>query len=231
MHLYMHIQTYTCTHVEMNIYTHTYIPVAIMQSQRHTHKHTFSRHFPNMLSVMVMMGLRSNKILSRIPRVGTPPKKKKKKKKSLSLPPFLGPYHHIRLHPLPLHGQHPPRSRDPRLNLVGDHEHVEFGAEIADGFDVSQGGDDDARLALDGLEDESGNLGAVGWTEGEGTGRDGWVRVGAEIFVGFFHYFCVWICMYAYMHISIHTYKQTYIHTNIHTHRHAQIHTHIFNVM
>ena len=51
------------------------------------------------------------------------------------------------------------RAPEPRLDLVGDHEHAVLGAELAGSAEVPIGRENDARLALDGLHQEPDDLG------------------------------------------------------------------------
>ena len=55
---------------------------------------------------------------------------------------------------------------DARLDLVADQEHVVFVAEGAHLAEVVVGGDDDAGFALDGLDEESGDVLTVGFEGG-----------------------------------------------------------------
>ena len=64
---------------------------------------------------------------------------------------------------------------DAGLDLVADEEGVGGGAEGAGFVEVGVGGEDDACVALDGLDDEGGEVGACG---GEGLVEGGCVVVG-----------------------------------------------------
>ena len=69
--------------------------------------------------------------------------------------------HHIRLDPAPLVAQHLPRARNARLYLIADEQNVVLVAQRADLGEVVVCGDHDAGFALNGLDENGADLGAV----------------------------------------------------------------------
>lgn len=100
----------------------------------------------------------------------------------------LAQEHHIGLDAGPFVAEQLAGAGDARLDLVADEEDVVFCAEFAELGEVSVVGYDDAGFALDGLDEEGGDLGPVG-LEGcadggdvvEGDGFAGYGAGGADV--------------------------------------------------
>ncbi|KAI3475961.1 hypothetical protein L1887_62519 [Cichorium endivia] len=67
----------------------------------------------------------------------------------------------VRAHAVVLVAEHLARPAEPGLDLVADEEHVVLAAQLLDALEVSIAGHDNARLALDRLHEERGDLVAV----------------------------------------------------------------------
>eukprot|EP00047_Mylnosiga_fluctuans_P001584 m.221006 g.221006 ORF g.221006 m.221006 type:complete len:320 (-) comp10495_c0_seq1:8-967(-) len=73
----------------------------------------------------------------------------------------LAEQHHVRLDVLVVAREHAPRAADAGLDLVGHKEDVVRGAELLRGGKIAVVRHVDARLALDGLQDECGDVGGA----------------------------------------------------------------------
>ena len=73
--------------------------------------------------------------------------------------------HDVRLNALRLDGEHPAGSAKSRLDLVGDEQNVVPVEDFLDGAQVARRRHDDAALAHDGFDDESGHVAGGGAAE------------------------------------------------------------------